>query len=80
VLFLLDTGCRISEALHVRVCDVDLDNLLVTLDGKGRKQRIVPFSVELRKAVYRFIQDGQLDAYARLFGAAQKPSGTVGMP
>jgi integrase/recombinase XerD len=69
VLFLLDTGSRISEALHVLISDIDLDNLLVTLDGKGRKQRIVPFSVELRKAMYKFIQEGQLDAYARLFGS-----------
>lgn len=69
VLFLLDTGCRISEALNVRAADIDLDNLLVTLDGKGRKQRIVPFSVELRKALYKFIHDNQLAPYARPFGS-----------
>jgi integrase/recombinase XerD len=57
VLVLLDTGCRISEALTLHVRDVDLDNLLVTLDGKGRKQRVVPFSFELRKNLYRFIAD-----------------------
>jgi integrase/recombinase XerD len=56
-LVLLDTGCRITEALTLRVCDVDLDNMLVTLDGKGRKQRIVPFSFALRKAVHRFVTD-----------------------
>jgi integrase/recombinase XerD len=39
-LLLLDTGCRITEALTTRVLDVDLDNLLITLDGKGRKQRV----------------------------------------
>ncbi len=53
-LFLLDTGCRISEALSLRVREVDFDNLLVTLDGKGRKQRVVPFSFELRKAMFRY--------------------------
>jgi integrase/recombinase XerD len=57
VLFLLDTGCRITEALTLRVCDLDMGNLLATLDGKGRKQRVVPFSFELRKALFRFIQD-----------------------
>jgi integrase/recombinase XerD len=51
-LFLLDTGCRISEALGVRVRDIDFDNLLVTLDGKGRKQRVVPFSFELRRTMF----------------------------
>ncbi len=57
VLLLLDTGCRISEALSVRVRDIDFDDLLVTLDGKGRKQRVVPFSFALRKALYRYVTD-----------------------
>jgi integrase/recombinase XerD len=57
VLLLLDTGCRVSEALNIRVADLDLDNLLVTLYGKGRKQRRVPFSFELRKALYRHVAE-----------------------
>jgi integrase/recombinase XerD len=56
-LLLLDTGCRISEALALRVRDLDMDNMLLTLDGKGRKQRIIPFSFGLRKALHRFIAD-----------------------
>ena len=57
VLILLDTGCRITEALTLRVSEIDFDNLLVTLDGKGRKQRVVPFSFELRKALHRYVTD-----------------------
>jgi integrase/recombinase XerD len=57
VLFMLDTGCRITEALTLRVSEIDMDNMLVTLDGKGRKQRIVPFSFELRKALFRYMKD-----------------------
>jgi integrase/recombinase XerD len=57
VLILLDTGSRITEALTLRVSDLDMDNLLITLDGKGRKQRVVPFSFELRKALFRYIRD-----------------------
>ncbi len=56
-LILLDTGCRITEALTLRVSEIDIANLLITLDGKGRKQRIVPFSFELRKALFRYISD-----------------------
>lgn len=33
IKFLLDTGCRISEALTIRVCEIDMDNMLLTLDG-----------------------------------------------
>jgi integrase/recombinase XerD len=54
VKFLLDTGARISEALSIRVRDIDLDNMLLTLDGKGRKQRIVPFSFELKRSMFRY--------------------------
>jgi integrase/recombinase XerD len=57
VLLLLDTGCRISEALGLRVSDVSLEDLLITLDGKGRKQRVVPFSFELRKVLFRYIDE-----------------------
>jgi integrase/recombinase XerD len=57
ILFLLDTGCRISEALALRVSEIDFDNLLLTLDGKGRKQRMVPFSFELKRALFRFVRD-----------------------
>jgi len=57
ILFLLDTGARSSEALGIRVREIDFDNLLLTLDGKGRKQRIVPFSFELRRAMFRYISD-----------------------
>jgi integrase/recombinase XerD len=59
-LLLLDTGCRITEALTLRVSDVDLDDLLITLDRKGRKQRIVPFSFTLRKLLHRFIANFSL--------------------
>ena len=67
ILFLLDTGCRISEALSLRLADVDLDNLLVTLDGKGRKQRVVPISFELRRSLVRYIRDEQRRSEHLLF-------------
>jgi integrase/recombinase XerD len=73
-LMLLDTGCRITEALTVHVSDVDLDNLLVRLDGKGRKQRVIPISVALRKAVHRFVTDFDLKRDGLLFTT---PDGTA---
>lgn len=56
VLLLLDVGARIDEALSLQWSDVDFDNLLVTLHGKGSKDRVVPFSYELRKVLYRWKQ------------------------
>ena len=51
---ILDTGCRIEELLTTRMSDFDLDNLLLSVVGKGRKQRKVPFSTEPRKLLFRF--------------------------
>lgn len=53
-LLCLDIGCRASEALSLRVSAIDMDNLLITLDGKGGKQRIVPFSIPLRLALHKY--------------------------
>jgi site-specific recombinase XerD len=48
-LVALDTGLRISELLGLTRQDVDLDNLVLRVHGKGNKQRLVPVSIELRK-------------------------------
>lgn len=66
-LLLLDTGCRITEALTTRVSDVDLDNLLIVLRGKGRKERVIPISFALRKAVHRYFADFHLKPDSLLF-------------
>lgn len=57
VLLLVDCGLRISEALGLHWSDVDFDNLLLTVHGKGAKDRTIPFSFELRKHLIRYQQD-----------------------
>jgi site-specific recombinase XerD len=55
-MLVLDTGLRVSEALHLRHADVDFNNLILKVFGKGQKERLVPFSPELRKRLYKFVQ------------------------
>lgn len=57
VCSLLDTGCRIRELLDSRVDDFDFDDLLVTVVGKGDKQRRIPFSIDLRRILFRYLQN-----------------------
>jgi integrase/recombinase XerD len=57
ILTLLDSGVRLDEALSLCVQDCNLDDLLLTVTGKGRKQRIIPFSVELRRVLAKFVLD-----------------------
>jgi len=62
ISFLLDIGARIDEALSLRWTDVDFDNLLVLLHGKGGKDRRIPMSLELRKRLFQYQKRIQLKA------------------
>ena len=53
---LLDTGLWIVEARTLVPANIDFDNLLVTVMGKGQKQRKVPLSFQGRKILYRYIK------------------------
>jgi integrase/recombinase XerD len=55
-VLILDTGLRIAEALNLRDGDIDFDNLVLKVFGKGQKERLVPFSLELRRRIYRYQQ------------------------
>jgi integrase/recombinase XerD len=54
ILLLADTGVRVSEACGLKWSDIDMQNLLLTIMGKGRKSRTIPFSPALRKYLMRF--------------------------
>ena len=59
-LLVADTGMRLNEALSVKTTDVDFDNLLITIrEGKGGKQRIVPFSIVMRKVLYKHVNSNE---------------------
>lgn len=60
-LMLADTGCRISELIGLRWQDVNFDDLLVTVRGKGNKQRMIPFSLELRRYLFKLQQQTKHD-------------------
>jgi len=57
LVLLLDTGMRISELVKVEMDDVDLAHGLVTILGKGQKERVVPFSRWTRKELLRYIRN-----------------------
>lgn len=64
VCLVLDTGVRIQEALTLERSNLDFENLLITVMGKGKKERIVPMSFELRKVLWKF---SKMHDFDRLF-------------
>ena len=67
--FLLFTGCRISEALAIRVSDIeDRGNVkVVCLRGKGEKIRTLPLHPKLLKVLLELIERRQKKANDYLF-------------
>jgi integrase/recombinase XerD len=55
IMLLVDTGMRASELCGLLVRDVDLTNRRVKVMGKGRKERMLPFSSRTAQAVWRYL-------------------------
>jgi integrase/recombinase XerD len=52
---LLDTGARISECLSLRLQDVDLEQRVLRVYGKGGRERIVPFGERTAEWLERYL-------------------------
>jgi len=55
ILVFLDTGIRASEALGLRLDDIDWSSGILTVWGKGNKQRQVGFDPQTKKYLLRYI-------------------------
>lgn len=67
ISLLLDTGARIDEGLTCLVSNVDLDNLLVKVRGKGNKERLLPISIEMRKVLWSYLSKHRFKVGDHLF-------------
>ncbi len=52
----VDTGLRIHESLSLTRENLNLDQLMITIKGKGGKVRYVPMSQDLRKILFKFMR------------------------
>ena len=61
--FIYNTGCRVNEAANARVKDIDLgENIFHIRSGKGKKDRVVPFSPKLSKQLAPYIKGKKKEA------------------
>lgn len=61
---LIDSGARIEEVLSLKLAGVNFEQLLITIKGKGGKERIIPISPELRKILYLFESKHRVSKYS----------------
>lgn len=57
--FIYATGCRVSEAVGTNLDDIDLEEKVVRLMGKGSKQRLVPLGSYARNSVVVYLNAGR---------------------
>jgi integrase/recombinase XerD len=55
-MLLLDSGLRINEALGLMQANLDLDQLVMRVRGKGNRERLVPMSLQMRKHLFRLLR------------------------
>jgi site-specific recombinase XerD len=60
-----DCGIRLQELLNLRLRDIQFRRMLISVLGKGNKQRILPLGASSRKAIERY-----LAYYEEAFGPA----------
>ena len=65
--FMYATGCRVSEAVGANLDDIDLDEKIARLLGKGSKQRLVPVGSYACSAMRRYLAQAraQLESLAK---------------
>lgn len=61
---LYGTGARVSEATGIALEDLDFDEELILVTGKGSKQRLVPMGSSLRRALERYLGPGGRAGFA----------------
>ncbi len=68
LLFLLDTGVRVSELTGIQFRDLDSSGMRATVEGKGGKTRPVFYGKRTRKALFDYVRnDGNRDDDDPLF-------------
>lgn len=63
LLLMIECGLRVNECLTLEKAKIDFENLLLSVLGKGNKERIVPFSYEMRKILFKYSASHKFDLF-----------------
>lgn len=73
IKILLYTGIRVQELVNIKIADIDFDRCQIRINqGKGSKDRIVPFPQDFRETLMLFSNTQQAKGAAHLFESNRK--------
>jgi integrase/recombinase XerD len=64
IYLLLDTGIRASELCNLRIHNMNARNRSITVMGKGKKERTIPFSARTGQVLWRYLAQRKGDSAA----------------
>ena len=70
--FFFSTGCRVSEVVNVDIDDIDFNNKILKVTGKGDKDRIVCLNASAVLALQRYLES-RVDDNPALFVSDNRP-------
>lgn len=59
------SGIRVSEMVNIKLNDIDLKSRTIRILGKGRKERIVPFSFSCKNTLINYIKNSRDNLLSR---------------
>lgn len=80
IMLFIDTGMRVAEVANMQLGDIELEARLITVRGKGNKQRRVMVSQSTLKAVWQYLRiRPRVNSDNIWVGKGNKPLGTRGV-
>lgn len=76
LLIFYDNGMRLSELVNIEISNIDFPGKSIKIMGKGRRERLVPISVDTRRQIQKYIEGARLKScpedckylFANLYG------------
>jgi len=64
IIFLLGTGCRVSEISNIKVKDFDVYNEMIFIEkGKGKKDRYIPMFEEVKVEILEYLKKSGMEEW-----------------
>lgn len=64
IIFLLGTGCRVSEVSRIKVRDFDIENGVIYIrNGKGNKDRVIPMFKAIRVEILNYLKKSGMEEW-----------------